>query len=101
VVAAAYLALQQVESNVLMPVVMRHAVGLRAFALLLALLIGSALAGIWGALVAVPVASAIQAVLVHVVAPAIQAREAASAPKADVGARLASPAGSAGPVDVD
>jgi predicted PurR-regulated permease PerM len=84
VVGAAYLALQQVESNVLMPVVMRHAVGLRAFALLLALLIGSAVAGIWGALVAVPVASAIQAVLVHVVAPAIQAR--------DVGARPASPA---------
>ncbi|HEY4026752.1 MAG TPA: AI-2E family transporter [Candidatus Dormibacteraeota bacterium] len=76
VVAAAFLVLQQVESNVLTPVVMRHEVGLRPFVVILALLTGAGLAGIWGALVAVPVGSAIQIIVVRVVAPAIRARQA-------------------------
>jgi predicted PurR-regulated permease PerM len=75
VVAVAFLVLQQLESNVLTPVVMRHEVGLRPFVVILALLVGAALAGIWGALVAVPVGSAIQIVIVRVVAPAIRARQ--------------------------
>jgi len=74
-VAGAFLIIQQVESNVLTPVVMRSQVGLRPFPLLVALLVGGSLAGIWGALVAVPVGSAVQVVVVRVVAPAIRARE--------------------------
>ena len=74
-VAGAFLIIQQVESNVLTPVVMKRQVGLRPFPLLVALLIGGSLAGIWGALVAVPIGSAVQVVVVRVVAPAIRARE--------------------------
>jgi predicted PurR-regulated permease PerM len=74
VVAAAFLVVQQVESNVLTPFVMRREVGLRPFVVILALLVGAGLAGIWGALVAVPIGSAIQIVVVRVVAPAIRAR---------------------------
>jgi predicted PurR-regulated permease PerM len=75
VVAGAFLIIQQLESNVLTPVVMRSQVGLRPFPLLVALLVGGSLAGIWGALVAVPIGSAVQVVVVRVVAPAIRARE--------------------------
>jgi predicted PurR-regulated permease PerM len=75
VVAGAFLIIQQLESNVLTPVVMKRQVGLRPFPLLVALLVGGSLAGIWGALVAVPVGSAVQVVVVRVVAPAIRARE--------------------------
>jgi predicted PurR-regulated permease PerM len=75
VVAGVFLVIQQLESNVLTPVVMKRQVGLRPFPLLVALLIGGSLAGIWGALVAVPIGSAVQVVVVRVVAPAIRARE--------------------------
>jgi predicted PurR-regulated permease PerM len=75
VVAAAFLVVQQVESNVLTPVVMRHEVGIRPFVVILALLVGGSLAGIWGALVAVPISSAVQIVIVRVVAPAIRSRQ--------------------------
>jgi predicted PurR-regulated permease PerM len=75
VVAAAFLVVQQVESNILTPIVMRHEVGIRPFVVILALLVGASLAGIWGALVAVPISSAIQIVIVRVVAPAIRSRQ--------------------------
>jgi predicted PurR-regulated permease PerM len=75
VVAGAFLVIQQLESNVLTPVVMKRQVGLRPFPLLVALLVGGSLAGIWGALVAVPVGSAVQVVVMRVVAPAIRDRE--------------------------
>jgi predicted PurR-regulated permease PerM len=81
VVAGAFLVIQQVESNVLTPVVMKRQVGLRPFPLLVALLVGGSLAGIWGALVAVPIGSAVQVVVVRVVAPAIRAREQRGQPE--------------------
>jgi predicted PurR-regulated permease PerM len=83
VVAGAFLIIQQLESNVLTPVVMKRQVGLRPFPLLVALLLGGSLAGIWGALVAVPVGSAVQVVVVRVVAPAIRAREQRERPRAE------------------
>lgn len=79
VVAAVFLVIQQLESNLLTPIVMRRQVGLRPFALLVALLAGGSLAGIWGAVVAVPVGSALQLVVVRVVAPAIRARGVSAA----------------------
>ena len=69
--AAAVLAyavvVQQIESNVLVPRVMSHSVGVSPFTVLLGVLTGAALAGIWGALVAVPIAAAVQVVLAYVV----------------------------------
>jgi len=51
-----YLALQLIESNVLGPRISGHAVGLHPLASMLALVTGAELFGLWGAIVAVPVA---------------------------------------------
>lgn len=63
-VAVFYLIYVQVENSWLTPRIMRSSVGLPGLAILVALLIGSALAGIVGALVSVPTA-ALVAVLVE------------------------------------
>jgi predicted PurR-regulated permease PerM len=58
---------------------MKRQTGLRPFLVILALIVGAALAGIWGALVAVPVGSALQIVVVRVVAPALKGRHQSAA----------------------
>ncbi len=55
-VAVFYLVWVQVENSYLVPRIMKNRVGLPALAILVALLLGSALAGILGAMVAVPTA---------------------------------------------
>jgi predicted PurR-regulated permease PerM len=55
-VAIFYLIYQNVENSYLTPRIMKNRVGLPALAILVALLLGSALAGILGALVSVPTA---------------------------------------------
>jgi predicted PurR-regulated permease PerM len=55
-VAVFYLIWVQVENSYLVPRIMKNRVGLPALAILMALLLGSALAGIVGAMVAVPTA---------------------------------------------
>jgi putative heme transporter len=52
-----------VENNVLVPVIMRNTIGLSPLIVTLSLLVGAAAAGIVGALVAVPIAAAIDVVL--------------------------------------
>ncbi|MHB1006729.1 MAG: AI-2E family transporter [Chloroflexota bacterium] len=59
--------LHLVESNVLVPRIMEHAVGLTPLTVLLALLVGSALGGLIGALLAIPIAAGIQATIVDLV----------------------------------
>ncbi len=59
-----YLIIQQVENHVLVPQVMKKAVGLSPVAIILAILIGANLLGVLGIILAVPVASAL-AVLVQ------------------------------------
>jgi predicted PurR-regulated permease PerM len=56
--------LHLVESSVLVPRVMGHVVGLTPLTIVLALLAGSALGGIPGALLAIPVAAAVQVAIV-------------------------------------
>lgn len=51
-----YVALQLVESNVLGPRISGHAVGLHPVASILALVTGADLFGLWGAILAVPIA---------------------------------------------
>ena len=51
---------QQVENSVLQPLVYRRAVNLHPLAVITAILIGSNLLGVLGALVAIPIAAAIQ-----------------------------------------
>ena len=55
--------IQVVENNVLVPVIMRNTIGLSPLIVTLSLLVGAAAAGIVGALVAVPIAAAIDVVL--------------------------------------
>ena len=61
--AGVYLGIQQLENNLLVPKIMERAVNLHPLAVVLALLAGSELLGIAGAIVAVPVAAAIAVVL--------------------------------------
>ncbi|HEY7826837.1 MAG TPA: AI-2E family transporter, partial [Candidatus Limnocylindrales bacterium] len=63
VVLVAYVIIQLVESNVLVPIVMRNAVGVSPFLLTVSLLVGGALGGLVGALIAVPVVAAAEAIL--------------------------------------
>lgn len=64
-VLALYIGIQQAENNLLVPKVMQRSVGLSPLTVLFAVLAGVALLGIIGALLAVPVASAIQVILQH------------------------------------
>jgi predicted PurR-regulated permease PerM len=54
---------QQLENSVLQPLVYRRAVNLHPLAVITAILIGSSLLGVLGALVAIPIAAAIQIAL--------------------------------------
>ena len=62
-VVVGYAAIQQAESNFVVPRVMRSAVGLSPLLTILALVIGGKLLGIMGALLGVPVAAALQVVV--------------------------------------
>lgn len=55
--------LQAVEGNILVPRIMKNSVGISPLAVILSILLGATLAGIVGALVAVPIAGAIQVVV--------------------------------------
>ena len=70
-VAGVFLVIQQIESNTLVPVVMNRAVQLPPLGVVLALLVGGALQGVVGALLAVPVAAALQVLVLRVVVPLI------------------------------
>lgn len=54
---------QQIENNVLQPVIYRQTVSVPPLATIVAILIGSALLGVLGALLAIPAAAAVQIVL--------------------------------------
>jgi predicted PurR-regulated permease PerM len=60
---AVYLAIQAVEGNVLVPMIMRNTVGLSPFLVLVSLLVGGTVGGILGAIVAVPVVAGVTVIL--------------------------------------
>ena len=62
-VAGFYLVQQQLENHVLVPQLMRHQVGLSSAGVIIAILVGTALLGILGAILAVPTAAVIQVVV--------------------------------------
>ncbi len=66
-VIGGYAAIQQLESNIVVPRVMRRAVGMSPLLTILALVIGGKLLGILGALLAIPVAAALQVVVGEIV----------------------------------
>lgn len=95
-VVVAYVLIHLIESNVLVPFVMRNAVGVSPFLLLVSLLAGAALDGLLGALIAVPIVAAAEAILERlqdrVVPVAQDAASAASADSAEGEGPLSEPA---------
>ena len=73
-VALVYLVIQQIEAHTLVPLVMRRSVGLPALVVVLALAAGASVGGVGGAVVAVPVAFAVQVLIVRVLAPELRSR---------------------------
>ncbi|MFH0937100.1 MAG: AI-2E family transporter [Candidatus Daviesbacteria bacterium] len=69
IVAGLYFAIQEVEGHVLVPQIMKKAVGLNPLLVILAILIGGRLLGIGGALLAVPLAVVIQIILQEFLKP--------------------------------
>lgn len=55
--------LQTIEGNVLVPRIMRNSVGISPLTVIISLLIGASLAGLLGALLAVPIAGSVQVIL--------------------------------------
>ena len=58
-----FIVYQQLENNVLQPLIYRRTVSVAPFLVIVSILVGSSLLGVLGALVAIPVAAAIQIVL--------------------------------------
>lgn len=65
-IVACFVVIQLVESNILGPRIVGHAVGLHPVAAILALLIGAKLFGIFGALLATPIVAAIWVVIASI-----------------------------------
>lgn len=59
----AYIVVQQLENNILVPKIMQRAIGLSPIFIIIAILIGSRLLGLGGAMLAVPVAAGIQVLI--------------------------------------
>ena len=68
---AVVLAVQQIEGNLLAPLLLSRAVQLHPVTILLSLAVGATVAGIWGALLSVPAAAAMRIALAEFV-PGIQ-----------------------------
>lgn len=66
VVAALYFIIQQLENHLIVPQVMKKAVGLNPLVVILAISIGSRLIGIGGALLAVPIAVVAQLIVTNI-----------------------------------
>lgn len=62
-IVVAYIAIQQAESNFLVPKLMGKAVGLSPIIIIIALMIGGILGGIVGAILAIPVAAGVSVVM--------------------------------------
>ncbi len=67
IVLIGMIVIQQIDSAIISPVIMRHAVNLHPVVVIFSLLIGGALFGFLGLLLAIPVAAVIKALLLHYV----------------------------------
>lgn len=79
-VAVFYLVLQQIESNVILPLIQRRQTEMPALVVLSAVLLGTAAMGILGALVALPAAVVVHTLVTEVVVPWREQQLAARVP---------------------
>jgi predicted PurR-regulated permease PerM len=79
-VALLFLLIQNIEGNVIEPLVMSRSVKINPLVVIVSVLIGIDLLGIIGAILAVPIAAALQTLIVRVVAPAIRRASTSTAP---------------------
>lgn len=86
IVAGFFLILQQVESNIVLPLVMRSQADVPPLLSLVAILAGSALGGLLGAIIAIPLAGALRVLIVRVLAPAEREWSGADDQHTEVGA---------------
>ncbi len=89
-----FIVLQQVESNLLLPLIMRQQADVPPLVSLVAVLVGSALGGLLGGIIAIPLAGAFRILLVRVVAPAEREWTGVDDAPTEVGAPEERPAGS-------
>jgi predicted PurR-regulated permease PerM len=73
---AVFVALQQLEGAVIVPLIMSRSARLNPIATLIATILGGALLGFFGAVMAVPLAIVVQVVVVRILVPWIKARAA-------------------------
>ncbi|MDP1808997.1 MAG: AI-2E family transporter [Actinomycetota bacterium] len=67
IVVIGMIVIQQIDSAIISPIIMRHAVNLHPVVVILALLIGGTLFGFLGLLIAIPIAAVAKALLLHYV----------------------------------
>ncbi len=74
------LIMQQLESNILVPYIMRRQANVSSLLVLLAVYAGSSVGGLMGTLAAIPLAGALQVLVTDVVAPAVRRSSGALRP---------------------
>ncbi|HEY7850821.1 MAG TPA: AI-2E family transporter [Ktedonobacterales bacterium] len=99
-VVVLFLLIQQLEGNLVQPLVMSRSVHLDPLLVLVAILVGSELLGLFGAVLAVPFAALLQSLVTHAFAPVIRrvaGRDEPSKPEKpdDAPAQMGEPAASA------
>jgi predicted PurR-regulated permease PerM len=85
IVVVAYIVIQQVEGHVLIPYVMMRVVEVNPLTVVIATLLGFALLGVIGAVLAVPTASIIHVLVVRLTAPMIRKHTQRAEESADAG----------------
>jgi predicted PurR-regulated permease PerM len=73
--------LQQVENNILVPLIMRSQTEVSSLLTILAIFAGGAIGGLLGALIAIPVAAALRVLVRQVLAPAIRRQTGVDPPE--------------------
>ncbi|MEK7573861.1 MAG: AI-2E family transporter [Patescibacteria group bacterium] len=63
VVTVGYIIIQALENNILVPKIMQTAVGLNPIVIIIAILVGGSLLGVWGALISIPFLSMLVIIL--------------------------------------
>lgn len=84
-----YVLIQQIEGNTLVPLVMNRAVELNPLVVVIAVLIGAAVLGLVGGILAVPLAAVIQVLIVRVLAPAARRASGRSAEEPEASRKAA------------